>query len=60
MNTMDALRNRKSVRVFEEQPISMEIKEQLYEAAFQAPTAGNQMLYSVIEIEDEKIQISES
>ena len=54
MNTMDALRNRKSVRVFEDQPISMEIKEQLYEAAFQAPTAGNQMLYSVIEIEDEK------
>lgn len=54
MNTMDALRNRKSVRVFEERPISMEIKEQLYEAAFQAPTAGNQMLYSVIEIEDEE------
>ncbi len=52
MSTIDELKARKSVRVFEERTISEEIKEQLYTAAFEAPTAGNQMLYSIIEITD--------
>ena len=42
MNTIDELKARKSVRVFEERTISEEIKEQLYTAAFEAPTAGKQ------------------
>ena len=54
MEVMDVLKNRKSVRVFEKRAISDDIKEQLYTAAFEAPTAGNQMLYSIIEIQDEE------
>ena len=53
MSTIDELKARKSVRVFEERTISEEIKEQLYTAAFEAPTAGNQMLYSVIVVRDD-------
>ena len=55
MSTIDELKARKSVRVFEERTISEEIKEQLYTAAFEAPTAGNQMLYSIIEITDPQL-----
>lgn len=62
MSTIDELKARKSVRVFEERTISEEIKEQLYTAAFEAPTAGNQMLYSIIEITDPQLlaQLAES
>jgi nitroreductase len=50
--TMRAIRSRKSVRAFTESPISEEIKAQLLEAAFQAPTAGNMMLYTILDITD--------
>lgn len=54
MSVLDELKKRKSVRVFEERPIDDETKEKLYTAAFEAPTAGNQMLYSIIEIQSEE------
>ncbi len=55
MSTIDELKARKSVRVFEERKINDEVKAQLYEAAFAAPSAGNQMLYSIIEITDAQL-----
>ncbi len=51
-----SLCNRKSVRIFEDKKISADIKEAIFNAAFQAPTAGNQMLYSIINITDEKLK----
>lgn len=56
MDILEALKQRKSMRVFEERKIDEQIKEKLYEAAFEAPTAGNQMLYSIIEIRDERLR----
>jgi len=47
---------RKSVRVFEEKPILEKEKELILEAAFQAPTAGNQMLYTILDIQDQRIR----
>lgn len=44
------LNSRKSVRVFEEKQISVEDKETILQAAFRAPTAGNMMLYSIIDV----------
>ena len=38
--------NRKSVRVYEDREVSEEIKEKLYSAIFQAPTAGNTVSYT--------------
>ncbi len=51
-----SLVDRKSVRIFEKKELSNEIKDAILNAAFQAPTAGNQMLYSIIDITDEKLK----
>lgn len=51
-DTMKAIKNRKSVRVFEQRDIQKDIQAELFEAAFQAPTAGNQMMYTILNITD--------
>ena len=43
---------RKSVRVFTERPICAEDKNLILDAAAQAPTAGNQQLYTILDITD--------
>lgn len=48
-----ALHARKSVRVFTEQEISREDKESILQAALQAPTAGCQLLYTILDITDQ-------
>ncbi len=50
--TMELLLNRKSIRVYEQREISEEVKEALIAATLRAPTAGNLMLYSIIEVKD--------
>lgn len=50
------LNNRKSVRVFTEQEILPKDKKQILNAAFQAPTAGNMMLYSIIDVTDQGVK----
>lgn len=54
--TMRQLYDRKSVRVFEDREITEEKKEQILEAAFMAPTAGNQQLYTIIDITDQELK----
>ena len=43
---------RKSVRIFEDRPISPEDRLTILQAACQAPTAGNQQLYTILEISE--------
>ncbi len=50
------IKNRKSVRVFEERPIEPEIKKEILQAAFEAPTAGCMMLYSILDITDNALK----
>lgn len=50
---LQELSERKSVRVFEDRAIEPEVREAILEAAFQAPTAGNQQLYSIIDVQDQ-------
>jgi len=54
--TMKVLLDRKSVRVFEDQEIAPEIKEAILSAAMRAPTAGNSMLYSIIDVTDQALK----
>lgn len=56
------LYERKSVRVFEDKEIPNCITEQILTAACMAPTAGNQQLYTVLQITDQhlKDRLSES
>ena len=51
--TMELLLNRKSVRAYEEKEISNEVKDTILAATMRAPTAGNMMLYSIIEVKDQ-------
>lgn len=51
--TMELLLKRKSVRVYEKEEISAEVKEKILAATLRAPTAGNMMLYSIIEVADQ-------
>lgn len=63
MNTLiESLYLRKSCRVFTDEPISENLKQELICAAMQAPTAGNMHLYSIIDITDQAIkdQLAES
>ena len=55
-HTLDIIHNRKSVRAYEDVPIRTEDKEEILHAAMRAPTAGNMMLYSIIEIQDQKMK----
>jgi len=47
---------RRSVRAFAPTPIEEALKAKIRKAILRAPTAGNLMLYSVIEIEDEQLK----
>ena len=47
---------RKSVRAFTEQEISMEDRQAILTAAAMAPTAGNQQLYTIIDVTDEALK----
>lgn len=44
--------DRKSVRAFTDEPITAEEKQLILEAACQAPTAGHQQLYTIIDVTD--------
>jgi nitroreductase len=50
------LLKRKSVRAYEKREIGEEARDQIIQATLRAPTAGNMMLYSVIEIRDQAIK----
>ena len=52
--TLDLLLGRKSVRDYEDRPIPEEIKDLVIAAALRAPTAGNMMLYQIIEVEEKE------
>ena len=50
------LHARKSVRVFTDREITPEEKRAVLEAAVQAPSAGNQQLYTILDITDQSIK----
>lgn len=53
---LDVINNRRSVRKYSERSISIAKKDQVLQAVLRAPTAGNMMLYSIIEIEDQDLK----
>lgn len=50
---LKSLHDRKSVRVFTDEPISDTDKTQILEAALAAPSAGCQLLYTILDITDQ-------
>lgn len=53
---IDLLFSRKSVRAFEDRDVSTDLKNLIIDSAIQAPTAGNQVLYTILDIEDQHIK----
>ena len=51
--TLGFLLNRRSIRAYEKREISAEDKDLLLQATLRAPTAGNMLLYSIIEVSDQ-------
>ncbi len=51
--TLNTIFNRRSVRVFKDTPITQEIKDTIIIGAMRAPTAGNMMFYSILEVDDQ-------
>jgi nitroreductase len=60
--TLDVIMKRRSTRAYSDSPITEEEKKVILEATLRAPTAGNMMLYSIIEVESQKLKekLSES
>ncbi len=48
MDTLDLLRNRRTIRKYNDTPIGEELLSELLEVAFRAPTTGGMQLYSVV------------
>lgn len=53
---MDVLMKRRSVRAYEEREIPAEVRAEILKATLRAPTAGNMMLYSILDITDQSIK----
>lgn len=52
--TIRLILSRRSERAYTDQPISDEEKELIIRCAMRAPTAGNMMLYSILEVEQDQ------
>jgi nitroreductase len=53
---IETILKRKSMRVYEKKTISSEVRAELLRATLRAPSAGNMMLYSIIEVTDQHLK----
>ena len=53
---LESLYARKSVRAYTDAPISEELRSLLLDCAIQAPSAGCQMLYTILDIRDQAVK----
>ncbi|HEY89014.1 MAG TPA: nitroreductase [Thermoflexia bacterium] len=54
--TIAVIQNRRSVRAFQDRLIDRDIVDLIVNSAMRAPTAGNMMLYSIIEVDDQSLK----
>jgi len=54
--TLETIYNRRSVRAFDRQPLKQQTIDQIIDAAIRSPTAGNMMLYSILQITDPELK----
>ena len=53
---IDVLLKRRSVRAYEAREIEAEVRAEILKATLRAPTAGNLMLYSILEVTDQSLK----
>jgi nitroreductase len=54
--TLETIARRRSVRAYADRALTQEEKDAILNAAMRAPTAGNMMLYAILEIEDQQLK----
>jgi FMN reductase (NADPH)/FMN reductase [NAD(P)H] len=54
--TLKVIENRRSIRKYAPTPLTADEKQTILHATLRAPTAGNMMLYSIIEVEDQALK----
>ncbi len=54
--TLEIIQRRRSLRNFSPQPLTDGEKEAILHSAFRSPTAGNMMLYTIIEVDDQALK----
>lgn len=54
--TLQLIHQRRSVRAYEDRRVDKDTVDAIIHAAMRAPTAGNLMLYSILEIADAAIK----
>ncbi len=54
--TLNMIAKRRSTRTYSNQPVTEQEKDLILQAVLRSPTAGNMMLYSVIEVEDQALK----
>lgn len=54
--TLEVIERRRSTRAYADTSLTREEKDLILHAAMRAPTAGNMMLYSIIEVEDQALK----
>ena len=54
--TINTINKRRSIRAYEKKSISAEEKNTIINSTLRSPTAGNMMLYSIIEVADQTIK----
>lgn len=54
--TIETLLARKSVRAYEDRAVEPDVKASILKATLRAPTAGNMMLYSIIDVTDQHLK----
>ena len=50
---LETIHQRKSVRSYDDKPVPEDVRDMIIKSAMRAPTAGNMMLYSIIEVSDQ-------
>jgi nitroreductase len=60
--TIKLINNRKSLRVYADKPVTKENIDTIIQGAMRAPTAGNMMLYTILEVgkQEDKDRLSET
>ena len=53
-SVIDTIHQRKSVRAYEDKPVPEDVRDLILQSVIRAPTAGNMMLYSIIEVSDQE------
>ena len=54
--TLELIRNRRTIRAYDPQPLAQDEIDTIIQGAMRAPTAGNLMMYSIIQVVDKNLK----